>query len=640
MSRIELAASQCSSAKVGTPLTSEAIIERGDGGPLLRAVDYFAAAILAIALCGELAVVLTNVAGRALSAGGLLWTGEVAQFALSVLTFVGGVVAYRRLHHLPVRALTNRMSPQAQAALAVLAEFLVLLGAVVAGVASIALVQSTWNEQTPILRLPAATIALPLCLGMLLLALYAFERLMHVRRRLLLAVGLPLAAILIVAALTHGLWFPLVTPAIATATVLLLFVVTVLAGLPVGFALILAAAGYLWVSSSSPMVALPQNMVNGTGNYVLLAVPFFVLAGLIMERGGLSLRLVRFVQALAGHLRGGLLQVVVVSMYLVSGLSGSKAADVAAVGSVMRDMLAREGYSAGEGAAVLAASAAMGETVPPSIAMLVLGSITSLSIAALFIGGLIPAAVIGLCLMLLIYIRARISNAPRAPRASFKTLREAALGAILPLLLPLLLFGGIMFGIATPTEISSFAVLYGAALALFVYREMGASGLMRTVIDSAALSGMVLFILAAASAFSWVLTIASLPQALVELLHHVNNSSFVFLIGSILLLVVAGSLLEGLPALNVLAPLLLPVATQIGISPLHYGIVLVIAMGIGAFMPPAGVGFYVCCAIQRTEVELASRAMLPYLVVLLVGLLVVAFVPALTLVLPHAFGLH
>jgi tripartite ATP-independent transporter DctM subunit len=622
------------------PLTSEAIIERGDGGPLLRAVDAFAAVVLAVALCGELTVVLVNVAGRTLSASGLLWTGEVAQFALSVLTFVGGVVAYRRLHHLPVRALTNLLPPRAQATLAVLAEFLVLLGAVVAGVASIGLVQSTWNEQTPILRLPAATIALPLCLGMLLLALYALERLMRAQRSLLLAAGLPLGALLAAAALTHGLWFPFVTPAIATATVLLLFLVTVLAGLPVGFALILAAAGYLWVSSSSPMVALPQNMVNGTGNYVLLAVPFFVLAGLIMERGGLSLRLVRFVQALAGHLRGGLLQVVVVSMYLVSGLSGSKAADVAAVGSVMRDMLAREGYSSAEGAAVLAASAAMGETVPPSIAMLVLGSITSLSIAALFIGGLIPAAVIGLCLMLLIYVRARITNAPRAPRANFKTVREAGLAAILPLLLPLLLFGGIMFGIATPTEISSFAVLYGAGLALFVYREIGVRGLVRAVVDSAALSGMVLFILAAASAFSWVLTIASVPQALVELLHHVNNSSALFMIGSIVLLVVAGSLLEGLPALNVLAPLLLPVATQIGISPLHYGIVLVIAMGIGAFMPPAGVGFYVCCAIQRTEVELASRAMLPYLAVLIVGLLVVAFVPALTLVLPHAVGLH
>jgi tripartite ATP-independent transporter DctM subunit len=213
------------------------------------------------------------------------------------------------------------------------------------------------------------------------------------------------------------------------------------------------------------------------------------------------------------------------------------------------------------------------------------------------------------------------------------------LGAFLPLLMPLILFGGIMFGIATPTEVSSFAVLYGIALA-FVYREMGLRSLGRTIVDSAALSGMVLFILAAASAFSWVLTVASLPQHLVEVLHHVNDSSVVFLVGSIVLLIVAGSLLEGLPALNVLAPLLLPIATQLGVSPLHYGIVLVIAMGIGAFMPPAGVGFYVCCSIQRTDVESASRAMVPYLAVLVVGLLVVAFVPALTLVLPHAFGFH
>jgi tripartite ATP-independent transporter DctM subunit len=305
----------------------------------------------------------------------------------------------------------------------------------------------------------------------------------------------------------------------------------------------------------------------------------------------------------------------------------------------MRNMLAREGYRPGEGAAVLAASAAMGETVPPSIAMLVLGSITSLSIAALFVGGIIPAAVIGLCLMLLISVRARIANAPRSARASRSTLGRAALGAVLPLLMPLILFGGILFGIATPTEVSSFAVLYGIGLAFF-YREMDLRGLGRTVVDSAALSGMVLFILAAASAFSWVLTTASLPQHLVELLHGVNDSSLVFLVGSIALLIAAGTLLEGLPALNVLAPLLLPIAVQLGISPLHYGIVLVIAMGIGAFMPPAGVGFYVCCAIQRTEVEPASRAMMPYLGVLIAGLLVVAFVPALTLVLPHAFGFH
>jgi tripartite ATP-independent transporter DctM subunit len=586
-----------------------------------------------------LAVVLANVAGRALATTGFLWTGEVAQFALSVLTFVGGVVAYRRLQHLPVRALTNLLPPRTQAVLVVLAEWLVLLAAAVVAIASATLVRSTWNEQTPILRIPAATIALPLSAAMALLALYAFERLLRADRRTLVGVGAVLAALLLLALLSSAWWQPLVTPTVATSVVLGVFLLTVLAGLPVGFALILGAAAYLWVSNSSPMVALPQNMVNGTGNYVLLAVPFFVLAGLIMERGGISLRLVRFVQALVGHVRGGLLHVVVVSMYLVSGLSGSKAADVAAVGSVMRNMLAREGYRPGEGAAVLAASAAMGETVPPSIAMLVLGSITSLSIAALFVGGIIPAAVIGLCLMLLISVRARIANAPRAARASRSTLGRAALGAVLPLLMPLILFGGILFGIATPTEVSSFAVLYGIALAFF-YREMDLRGLGRTVVDSAALSGMVLFILAAASAFSWVLTTASLPQHLVELLHGVNDSSLVFLVGSIALLIAAGTLLEGLPALNVLAPLLLPIAVQLGISPLHYGIVLVIAMGIGAFMPPAGVGFYVCCAIQRTEVEPASRAMMPYLGVLIAGLLVVAFVPALTLVLPHAFGFH
>ena len=586
-----------------------------------------------------MAVVLANVAGRALATTGFLWTGEVAQFALSVLTFVGGVVAYRRLQHLPVRALTNLLPPRTQAVLVVLAEWLVLLAAAVVAIASATLVRSTWNEQTPILRIPAATIALPLSAAMALLALYAFERLLRADRRTLVGVGAALAALLLLALLSSVWWQPLVTPTVATSVVLGVFLLTVLAGLPVGFALILGAAAYLWVSNSSPMVALPQNMVNGTGNYVLLAVPFFVLAGLIMERGGISLRLVRFVQALVGHVRGGLLHVVVVSMYLVSGLSGSKAADVAAVGSVMRNMLAREGYRPGEGAAVLAASAAMGETVPPSIAMLVLGSITSLSIAALFVGGIIPAAVIGLCLMLLISVRARIANAPRAARASRSTLGRAALGAVLPLLMPLILFGGILFGIATPTEVSSFAVLYGIALAFF-YREMDLRGLGRTVVDSAALSGMVLFILAAASAFSWVLTTASLPQHLVELLHGVNDSSLVFLVGSIALLIAAGTLLEGLPALNVLAPLLLPIAVQLGISPLHYGIVLVIAMGIGAFMPPAGVGFYVCCAIQRTEVEPASRAMMPYLGVLIAGLLVVAFVPALTLVLPHAFGFH
>ena len=347
----------------------------------------------------------------------------------------------------------------------------------------------------------------------------------------------------------------------------------------------------------------------------------------------------RFVHALVGHLRGGLLHVMVLSMYLVSGLSGSKTADVAAVGSVMRDMLKKEGYDAGEGAAVLAASAAMGETVPPSIAMLVLGSITTLSMAALFVGGLIPAAVVAACLMALIWLRARRAGGNVLRPASLRTVMTSAIGAILPLLMPVILFAGILFGIATPTEVSSFAVVYGLMLSCLVYRELDLKTFLRTVLDSAMLAGMVLFILGAASGFSWALTVAYLPQRLVDVLHGINDNTALFVIGSIALLIVVGSVLEGLPALIILAPLLLPIAGGIGLSELHYGIVLLIAMGIGAFLPPAGVGFYVACAIMGTDIETAARAMLPYLVVLIIALLIVAFVPWFTVFLPRALGL-
>ncbi|HEY1729011.1 MAG TPA: TRAP transporter large permease subunit [Candidatus Baltobacteraceae bacterium] len=605
----------------------------------IKTLDRVAEAILVVALVGEIVIVVVNVLGRSFGQTGFLWTPEISQIALSTMTFIGGVVAYRRSQHAPVRAVLNLLPERGARFCYTLADVLIFAGALLAAITSYWLVEAGWAERTPILGIPVSTIGLPLALGMILLVIFALVRLYENAPMLALKTGVGVAVVLGVAYATQSLWQPLFAGDASVFTVLILFALGILSGLPVGFALLLAAAAYLWIADAAPMVTLTQNMVNGTSNYVLLAVPFFILAGLIMERGGISLRLVRFVHALVGHFRGGLLQVVVVSMYLVSGLSGSKAADVAAVGSVMRDMLDRQNYSRGEGAAVLAASAAMGETVPPSIAMLILGSITSLSIAALFSGGLIPAAVIGICLMILIYFRARSAKLPTTPRASLQTMAQSGLAAIPALLMPVILFGGIIYGIATPTEVSTFAVIYGLVLAVVVYRELPPRELLRTLIDSATLSGMVLFILATASAFSWMLTVASLPQRLVSLLHGFNDSSAIFMVGSVILLILTGSLLEGLPALNVLAPLLLPIAGEIGINELHYGIVLVIAMGIGAFMPPAGVGFYVCCAIQRTHVEEASRAMLPYLGVLVAGLLIVAFVPWFTLLLPRAVGL-
>jgi tripartite ATP-independent transporter DctM subunit len=606
---------------------------------LLRYIDFAAEAVVVAALLGELVLVLANIAARVFFASSFLWMDEVARLALSILAFIGGAVAYRRRDHAFVRVILSRLPPRGERACLALAEVVVLFVAAITGYVSLEFLSSSWGEYTPIFQMPAGLIALPLPIGMALLMLYAGIGLRRDHGMMAIRMGAAFAVAVTIAALTRDIWLPWLGDDAAIIAALGLFFIAILAGVPVGFVLLLSTATYLWGTGSASLVVLPQTMVNGTGSFILLAVPFFILAGLVMERGGISIRLVRFIHALVGHMQGGLLQVTVASMYLVSGLSGSKPADVAAVGTVMRDEL-RERHSAAEGTAVLAAAAVMGETVPPSIAMLIVGSITSVSVGAMFIGGLIPAAVMAICLMVLIYVRARSSGGPRTPRASAVVMARAGLGAILPLLMPASLLAGILFGIATPTEISALAVVYGLLLSAILYREMNWQTFIRIVIDTAALTGVLLFIFAAASSFSWTLTVAYLPQRLVALLQSVGNSQTIFMLCSIVLLILVGVLLEGLPSLNVLAPLLIPIAGKLGLSELHYALVLIIAMGIGGFMPFAGVGFYVCCAVMRCDIETASRAMLPYLIMLIAGLLFVAGVPWFTLALPHYFGFN
>jgi tripartite ATP-independent transporter DctM subunit len=608
-------------------------------GVVLRVADRIAETLVVVALLAELLLVLANIAARAFFHHSFLWADEAARLALSVMAFVGGAVAYRRGQHAQVRLILAILPKRGELVCLALADVIVFCSAVLTGVVSIQFIAANWSERTPILQVPESLIAVPLPIGMILIAIFVADRFRRTHGRLAWPTA---AAFLIVAgaaAATSDSWLPFFGDQAPIIGALILFVIAILAGVPVGFVLLLATTAYLWGNGAISLVVLPQNMVNGTGNYILLAIPFFILAGLVMERGGVSLRLIRFVQALVGHLRGGLLQVTVVSMYIISGLSGSKPADVAAVGTVMRDRL-RESHGAPEGAAVLASAAIMGETVPPSIAMLIVGSITNVSVAAMFIGGIVPAAVMGLCLAALIHVRATRAGAPLLPRAPLRAVVRAGLGAVAPTLMPAFLLAGILSGLATPTEIAALAVVYGLFLAMAIYREMGFQDFVRTIGDAASLTGVLLFIFAAASAFSWTLTIAYVPQNLVDLVASTGDNATLFLLGSIALLILVGVLLEGLPSLNVLAPLLLPIAGRLGFSELHYALVLIIAMGVGGFMPLAGVGFYVCCAVMRCNVEAASRAMLPYLAVVLVGLLIIAFNPWLVLFLPNYFGFH
>ena len=606
---------------------------RGAAQRGVDAIHLAATAIAAATMLVELVIILSDVTQREFLGRSFLWADEAAKLALSIIAFIGGAAAYRARQHTSVRVLLDRMRPGAVDLTLALLEWVVVVTALIALWQSVLLLQTNWTTRTPILQLRTSWIGLPLPIGLGLIALFALERLALQHRPAIAAAALAVVAAVAAAIVgTDTTGFFANHDALALGLMLVLFFGTVLLGLPVSFAMLLSTLMYLTMTDAAPIIAVPQNMIDGTGNFILLALPFFIFAGLIMERGGISLRLVRFAMALVGNLRGALLQVMVVTIYLVSGISGSKIADVAAVGSVMRGEMRRHGYSPEQGAAVLAASAAMAETIPPSIAMLVLGSVTPISIGTLFVAGLLPAALIAVCLMALIAVQARDRVAPPMLEGS----RLAAVPpAILPLLMPVAMVMGIRFGLATPTEVSTFAVLYGLVLSVVVYRGLSWGSLLQLTLSGAMSAGMVLFVLSSAQSFAWVLAAANLPQQLVALLNEAGRSPVVFWLGSIVLLILVGTLLEGLPALIILAPLLLPIATGLGIDGVQYGIVLILAMGVGAFMPPVGIGFYVASAVAGSSVEAAARRMVPFLVVLVLAIGIIAFVPEITLVVPR-----
>lgn len=607
----------------------------------LDIVDSCFRAALVVALVVELGIVLSEIFSRFAFQRSLLWADEAAKLFLSFMAFVGGALAYRARHHTIVEFFTGKLPAQLRIAVAIAVDLLVLVAAAVVGYISLALLSIAGMSTTPILGINAGWMVLPLTIGLALVAVFAIERLLYDYswRALLVSAGVTAVLFAAVYAIANVPSLHLGNGA-ALAVMLVAFLTAILLGLPVTFAMLLGSLMFLTMSGVAPLIAAAQNTVDGTNNFILLTLPFFIWAGLIMEKGGISLRLVRFAMVLVGHLRGGLLQVVVLTIYLVSGISGSKIADVVAVGSILRTELKKQGYRAEQGAAVLASSAAMSETIPPSLAMLVLGSVAPISIGTLFIAGLLPAAVIALFLMILNYVLSRRRNTAIVPRASAGEMLRATAGAVLPLIMPVIMVIGIRFGIATPTEVSAVAVLYGLVLAFAIYRAVDAKALYAIAVESCLLAGMVLFIIAAAFSFGWTLTAANLPVRLAAILHSIGDNATVFILGSIVLLIVVGSLLEGLPALIILGPLLMPIAAGYGIDMIHYGMIMILAMGVGIFIPPIGIGFYVSCSVSESRLEKTSAAMLPYFVVLMAGVLVVAFVPWFTHAVPNLVRGH
>jgi tripartite ATP-independent transporter DctM subunit len=411
--------------------------------------------------------------------------------------------------------------------------------------------------------------------------------------------------------------------------VMLVFCVVI--GVPIAFAFGLATMSYLAFSTPTPLSIMPSRMQEGMSHLILLAVPLFVFLGSLIEMTGLAKAMIDFLVSLIGHVRGGLQYVLLGAMYLVSGISGAKAADMAAVAPALFPEMKRRGSKDGDLIGLLSASGAMSETIPPSIVLITVGSVTGVSITALFVGGLMPALV-GLVMMAsVVRYQTRhedMSGVVRAKRRQIVKLLAIALPA---LALPLIIRSAVVKGIATATEVSTIGIAYSVLAGLFIYRRFDWRRIYPMLVDTAALSGAILLIVGCATAMAWALTQSGFSQDLVRIMTAVPGGKWGFLAVSAIAFVVLGSVLEGIPAIVLFGPLLFPIAKLVGVHEVHYAMVVIFAMGLGLFSPPFGVGFYAACAIGRVSPDVAIGRVWPHIGALLVAMLILIAVPWLSI---------
>jgi tripartite ATP-independent transporter DctM subunit len=446
-----------------------------------------------------------------------------------------------------------------------------------------------------------------------------------------------LLALAVVGAIAGGLWLAQPTlVAMGVGSLVLFFVVIVgvcvFIGVPIAFTFGIATLSYLSLTTHMPATIVINRMDDGISNLLLLAVPMFVFLGLLMEMTGIARVMVNFLAALVGHVRGGLSYVLLGAMYLVSGISGSKAADMAAVAPILFPEMQRRGMHPGELSSLLATSSAMSETIPPSLVLITIGSVVpGLSIAALFTGGLLPAFVAALALVVVAWWRSRRDDKGAGKRAPFSTMAKALLIALPGLSLPFVIRYTVIEGAATATEVSTVGVVYTAILGLLVYRQFDWRRLYPILVDTVSLTGAVMMIIGTATAMAWALTQSGFSLWLVSIMAAVPGGSWGFLAITIVAFIILGSVLEGLPAIVLFGPLLFPVAKAMGVHEVHYAMVVILAMGIGLFAPPFGVGFFSACAIGRTNPNDSIWRIWPYIGALVISLLIVAAIPWLSI---------
>ncbi|HTE38190.1 MAG TPA: TRAP transporter large permease, partial [Reyranella sp.] len=382
-----------------------------------------------------------------------------------------------------------------------------------------------------------------------------------------------------------------------------------------------------------------SSMVSGSQSWVLLAIPAFVFAGGLMEKCGMSHALVDFARALVGWVKGGLGMSVIVVAYFFSDICGSKMAEVSALGSTLMPPLTRAGYKREDSASLIAAGTAMGMLVPPAIFMIVIAQVTNTSAVALFLAGFVPAATIMVCLMVLVYFRARKYDWPVDSKPSVAMIFKTGKTAAVPLVIPVVILGGFFLGVFTATEAGAVVAGYAFLAAKLYYRNVSWATMGKLAYDSAILTAAVVFLLAVASVFQYLMGVSGVPTMLADVLGPLKNTPWLFLVCTALITMMFGMVLEGLPAAVVLIPVVFPIAEKMGIDPIHFNIVQTAAVGIGLFLPPMGVGLLMALRFANLTVGQHWRSYMPYVAALLVGLMLIILLPDLSLFLPRSAGL-
>jgi tripartite ATP-independent transporter DctM subunit len=587
------------------------------------AVEILAATLVA----AEIVILFSGVVARYVLNHPLIWSDELASILFLWLAMLGAVIAFRRDEHMRMTAAVGSLTARARATFDLFATCAALAFLLLIAWPAFEYAQEETFITTPALELNNAWRAAALPSGIALMAVFAVLRIS--RAGSLRSIAISLGAVAVIVAL-FWLAGPLFLK-LGNLNLLIFFVgvvaATVFAGVPIAFAFGLAIFGYLALTTHTPLTVLIGRMDEGMSHLILLAVPLFVFLGLLIEMTGMARAMVAFLANLLGHVRGGLHYVLVAAMYLVSGISGAKAADMAAVAPVLFPEMKARGAKPGDLVALLAATGAQTETIPPSLVLITIGSVTGVSIAALFTGGLLPGVVLAILLCFVVRRRYRRENLGDVKRATARDIGRSFVIALPALALPFLIRAAVVEGVATATEVSTIGIVYSAIVGLVIYRRFDWEALKPMLVSTACLSGAILLIIGTATGMAWGLTQSGFSRSLAAAMTGLPGGAVTFMAASIAAFVVLGSVLEGIPAIVLFGPLLFPIARAVGIHEVHYAMVVILAMGIGLFAPPFGVGYYAACAIGRVDPADGMRPIWGYMLALVIGTIVVAAVP-------------